>query len=173
MWKKFGSIKILLIMMMLFATEIANGSPLPHHQLKDMQEVFIQLQGQTITDIESTIRVIEGVSGRVLHTYPPNVIIATVPPDQIDELLENSNIQSIDTDEISAERLKNTQDEIRLAAAAWNEHIKAERNAVSKDNSSEGLLWDHPNYLPPDPPPDVQQLLRHHEREMESGQDSN
>ena len=173
MWKKLGSVKILLIMMMLFATEIANGSPFPYHQLKDMQEVFIQLQGQTMTDIESTIKVIEGVSGRVLHTYPPSVIIATVPPEKIDDLLENSNIQSIDTDEISTERLKNTQDEIRLAATAWNEHIKAERSAVSKDNSSEGLLWDNPNYLPPDPPLDVQQLLRQRERERESGQESN
>ena len=129
-------------------------------QINGMQEAFIQLKGTTITEVERAIEIIESVSGQVLHTYPPSAMVAAIPPNKIGELLSNPEIESVDTDEISAQRLNNSNHEIRLAISVWNEHIRAKRRTQSQNNSSEGLSWDDPNRLPPDPPPNIQQFLR-------------
>jgi hypothetical protein len=160
MWTPKKSIEILLVIIVLFTIGITKGYPMESYQINERQEAFIQLKGTTITEVERAIEVIESVSGRVLHTYPPSAIVAAIPPGKIGEILSNPEIESVDTDEISDERLNNTNHEIRLAVLAWNEHIRAKHRTPSQNNSSEGLLWDDPNRLPPDPPPHIQQFLR-------------
>jgi hypothetical protein len=135
-----------------------------------MQEALIILQKKAMVDVERAIKAIEALDGRVLHSYPPRAIIASIPPEKISELQKQAEIASVDTEEIEDERLKTAAGAIHPVIAAWNEHVRKQRRATAPADSSIGLSWDDPSRLPPDPPPDVQEMLRRREREMEEGE---
>ena len=48
-------------------------------QVGGMQEVFLQLKAKDLKGTERTIRAIEKAGGRVLHAYPPEVVVASLP----------------------------------------------------------------------------------------------
>jgi hypothetical protein len=151
---------------------IVEGEPMSkaRQPTEDRQEAFIQLDAKGLEELERAIKVIEGVGGRVLHTFPPSVIMASIPSERISDIRGKAGIESVDTDEISEDQLKRASDEIRLAAAAWNDHLKTKRFAPPLDNPALGLAWDAPGRLPPDPPPHIREMLRRREREIKSGE---
>ncbi len=120
-----------------------------------MQDVLIQLRSQTMDSIDRTVQHIERLSGKVLHAYPPSVMIAAIPADSIKQLRQDTNILSIDTEEISSERLTQLSGTSQLAATAWNQHLRS----IARSTVQPTVSWDDPNFLPPDPPPEIQHLL--------------
>ena len=136
-------------------------------QNKPMQEAFILVKGNTMQEFERAMAAIEESHGRILHSYPPNVITALLEPGITGNLRGRAVIESIDMDEISDERLKKATDEIRMAMVTWNDHLKTRKGKTSRDDTSGALSWGDPSRLPPDPPPHIQERLRRREREME------
>lgn len=130
-----------------------------------LQEAFVQVEGGTIETLQRAIEAIEKIGGRVRSSYPPRVIIASIPSEKIAGLIGKAGIQSIDTEEIPEERLKGAEDDMALAITAWNRHLQAKRGAAPE--GLRGLPWDTPGLLPPDGPPAVQEELRRREREMQ------
>ncbi len=50
---------------------------------------------------------------------------------------------------------------VRQAVAVWNARFEPPESK----NLGRGLSWDAPGHLPPDPPPDVRDLLARRERD--------
>jgi hypothetical protein len=140
----------------------------PQNPVEPMQDALIRLAATNQADAERAIREIEAAGGRVLHSFPPRIIMASVPSDRIGEIREMAGVQSADTDEIGDERLVKMSGVIRSAAMVWNDHLKRKRSAPEKPDPSLGLSWDAPSRLPPDPPPDVMEKLRRRERDAGS-----
>lgn len=136
-----------------------------------LQEAFVQVRGETVEALERAVSAIEQAGGRVESSYPPKVIIASIPSEKIAGLIGRAGIDAIDTEEIHDERLKRAEGDLALAIAAWNRHLQAKRGVAPE--TPRGLTWDTPGRLPPDPPPAIQEELRRRERELQQKQPSN
>jgi len=131
----------------------------------ELIEVLIELGQKESTNTEAVIKVIEDARGRILHVYPPYLIIALIPTAFISRLKIDPAIHSVDTEKISVERLEAASEIFRLAYAAWNEYLKRKSTKASIDKGT-SLSWDAPGRLPPDPPPHMREILRRKEEEQ-------
>jgi len=132
-----------------------------------VQQVFIQLRPEAAEGLERTIRAIEEMNGRVLLSFPPNAIVASLGSAGIDQLRSEPGVLSVDAQEIADDRLLAAPAAERAAMTAWNEHL-ARQQGRSKPPSSD-LSWDAPGRQPPDPPRHIQEMLRRREQEMLDG----
>jgi hypothetical protein len=128
-----------------------------------MRETFILLSPQ-VKDPETIVRAVETMDGRVLLSFPPCAVVALLPPERLDDLRTNPAVGLVTTDEIAAESISGVPDATRTAVAAWNEHLA--RGHRRRASSSEGLSWDAPHHLAPDPPRHIQEMLRRREQEL-------
>ncbi len=135
----------------------------PKQTNKD-QEVLIRLQGSQMQDTETAIKAIEHAGGRILFVFPPRALIAAIPSEKKSNLLGQAGIQSIETEPVDVETMADAGDAEKAAVHAWNAHLRA-RDSSGTRRPSAGLSWDAPGHLPPDPPPDVQEMLRRRERD--------
>ena len=129
-----------------------------------MPETFILLRPKT-ERIQSIVEAIEMMDGRVLLSVPPCAVVALLPTERLDELRDNPAIQLVATEEIAEDRLGAASGTTRMAVAAWNEHLA--RRHKRPESSSEGLSWDAPQHLAPDPPSHIQEMLRRREQELQ------
>jgi hypothetical protein len=130
-----------------------------------MRETFILLWPEA-EGIESFVQVVEGMGGRVLLSFPPYAVVALLPAERIDELRTDPAIQLVSTEEISADMSVGLSSTSRMAADAWNEHLARQHDGPPKQ-LFEGLSWDAPGRLAPDPPAHIQEMLRRRERESQ------
>jgi hypothetical protein len=129
-----------------------------------MPETVILLRPKT-ERIQSIVEAIEMMDGRVLLSVPPCAVVALLPTERLDELRDNPAIQLVATEEIAEDRLGAASGTTRMAVAAWNEHLS--RRYKRPESSSEGLSWDAPQHLAPDPPSHIQEMLRRREQELQ------
>lgn len=132
-----------------------------------LQEVFIQLESKEGHNPEKAIRLIERAGGRVLQAFPPYALFALLDPDKISEIEGKAGIQSMHTEQIDEDGVQRASTEMRMAMMAWNEHMRKSQES-NKANPLRDLPWDAPGLLPPDPPPEIQEMLRRREREIKS-----
>ncbi len=130
-------------------------------------QVLIQLRPEATEGLERTIRAIEEMNGRVLLSFPPNAIVASLVSAGIEKLRNEPSVLSVDAQEIAEDRLLAAPEAARAAMTAWNEHLA--RQQVRREPTSADLSWDAPGRQPPDPPLHIQEMLRRREREMLDG----
>jgi len=133
-----------------------------------MRDVLILLEPEGMEAIDRIIEAIEEMRGRVLLTYAPHAIVASVPDEAIDNLRDKPRIRSVDTEEIADDRVRGEPEAVRVAVAAWNEHLARQRRPREEPV---GLSWDAPGRLPPDPPRHIREMLRRRERELGTDSD--
>jgi len=133
-----------------------------------MRETLILLSAEA-ADVQTIVRTVEDLDGRVLLSFPPCAVVALLPPERIDALRTNPAIQLVSTEEIAVETMAAVPEATRMAVAAWNEHL-ARRNERA-ESSFEGMSWDAPHHLAPDPPRHIQEMLRRREQKLR-GDDS-
>lgn len=135
-------------------------------QVGGFQEVFVQLKAGKRYSIDNAIAAVERVGGRVLHAFPPSLMIVSVPQARVAGLLSKGGIAAIDTDSIPQGRLDGASSEYLEAAQAWNEHFNVDRRLRAMAAADVIQPWDVGNRQPPDPPREVQDFLR--QREIEA-----
>jgi hypothetical protein len=135
-------------------------------QVGGMQEVFIQLEADAENGIERAVKIIEELGGKVLHAYPPLVIVASVPTNNIDKLAGEEGILSAHTDPVSTEAMRESSREMSFAIATWNQHFNVERRLNLITSPDLGKAWDAPDRLPPNPPPEIREQLDKMEAEL-------
>lgn len=133
-------------------------------------QVFIRLRPEVAEGLERTIRAVEEMNGRVLLSFPPNAIVASLASAGIEKLRSEPSILSVDAQEIAEDRLLAAPEAARAAMTAWNEHLA--RQQVGRQPALTDLSWDAPGREPPDPPLYVQEMLRRREREMLDGDEN-
>ena len=69
-------------------------------------EVFIHTKARSMKSVESVVSSVEELGGRVLHAYPPRVIVALVPTDQVDALEGKRYVSAVYTDPIKPSQIK-------------------------------------------------------------------
>jgi len=138
-------------------------------QVGGMQEVLLQVKWKSMNGFERTVKTVEKLGGRVLHAYPPSVMVASVPSKSIDKLVGKGGILSSNTEAISPEQLGVAERKIGFALAAWNDHFDLTRRMHMMAAPEIGIKWDETQRLIPDPPQDMLEELRQRERRAGMG----
>jgi len=128
-----------------------------------MRETFILLWPET-EGIQSVVSGVETMAGRILLSFPPSAVVALLSTERIDELRANPAVQLVSTEEITGDTLASVSGATRMAVDAWNEHLTRHREPPKQ--LFEGLSWDAPGRLAPDPPAHIQEMLRRREQEL-------
>lgn len=134
-----------------------------------VHQVLIQLRPEAAEGLGQTIRAIEDMNGRVLLSFPPNAIVASLASSGIEKLRGEPGVLSVDAQVITEARLEAASETAQVAMAAWNQHLAGQQ--TPQRPTSIDLSWDAPGRLPPDPPPEIQEMLRRRERDMLGGDD--
>jgi hypothetical protein len=135
-------------------------------QVGGMRDVFIQLKGKTLKDVERSIKSIETMGGRVTHVFPPNIMVASVPSGKIKTLARRAGIASIETEPIKKETRKGAGHELGLAMDAWNDHAGKDRIEKFMRSAHIDKPWDNEGLQPPDPPGHIIDELKRRERAL-------
>jgi hypothetical protein len=102
------------------------------------------------------------------HVFPPWCAIVEVSPAVLDDLRGLSGARVV-VDALPESELASLPEEFRFVASAWNESLRSKKRVTVR---GEGLSWDAPGFLPPDPPASVREYLRAREREVAQQQSS-
>lgn len=135
-------------------------------QIGGNQDVFIQLKGKNLKETERSIKSIENLGGRIVHVFPPSVLVASVPAAKVKSLGRRAGVASFKTGPIDKSERGIISHELALATDAWNHHIGPERIARKLDCPLLDTAWDATNKLPPDPPANVLEELKRREAEF-------
>jgi hypothetical protein len=135
-------------------------------QIGGTQEVFLTIAGKNIKAIETAIKAVEKLGGRVIHVFPPSGMVASVPPASIAKLKGTAGITAADAGAVGTQTIKKASPEVAEAMSAWNEHVCEERKARALASPILGQSWGVSSQQPPDPPAEVQQRLRQLEQQL-------
>jgi hypothetical protein len=132
----------------------------------EVLEVLILLAPNDEGAAAAAPQAVEDAGGRVLLSYGPHAVVAVLDADTIGELRRASFVLAVETGAVPDDRARNLPPELRDAAAVWNQHVAA--RGQRKTPTGNGLAWDAPGFLPPDPPPEIRELLRRREEDASS-----
>ena len=135
---------------------------------KRPQEAFVILRSTDHDGFARGLKTIESHGGQIRQSFPPRVVVAALPADQISALRAEPDVERVATQRIPVARTESKVSDLDLAIAAWNAHLTARRGRSSKA-AGQGLTWDAAGHLPPDPPPEIRALLDERDREMQRG----
>jgi hypothetical protein len=132
-------------------------------------EAFVRLSQAPTLDAERAIRAIERVGGRVAHAFVPAALIVELPADRLDIHIGDADLEAIDTGIIDEAQLPAGRPQLRVAVSVWNQRLRAAATTQGARESTQGLPWDTPGRLPPDPPESVRQELHRREEDSQKG----
>lgn len=134
-----------------------------------MVEVFIELDATRVSETLKVGKSIEKEGGRVMHAFPPAVIVASVPADSLPRFRKLSGVRMITTDAIEGnqgQRALEANPQLAYARGAWNDFRSTERRLSRIASPELGKSWSDPEHLPPHPPEAVMEQFRQREREL-------
>jgi hypothetical protein len=138
-------------------------------QVGGLQDVLLQVKWKSINGFERAVKTVEKLGGRVLHAYPPSVMVASVPSANIGKLAGKGGILVARTDAFSADQMEKADRKIGFAFTAWNDHFDIDRRMHMMAAPEVGIKWDETQRLIPDPPEEMLVELRRRERNAGMG----
>jgi hypothetical protein len=119
-----------------------------------------------MASVERTVKAIEKAGGSVLHAFPPEVIVASVPQASVKKLGRTAAIALITPDPIKGTARAKAGDQASFARAAWNAHLDTDRRLGAMKRAANSQSWGTRGRLPPDPPAKVKAHFRKQELAM-------
>ena len=136
------------------------------------------------TEVEALILLAEGgavrpdeverataaVDGRIVAGFLPHALIVQVTEEAVNDLRQTFGTASVYTEAVPAAVVDGAAEPLRSVLTAWNQ-----RRSLSGDRPEprgRGLAWDAPGFLPPDPPPEIRELLLRREQQHSEADDS-
>ncbi len=133
-------------------------------QVGGLEEVLLQVKWKSMSGFERTVKTVEKLGGRVLHAYPPSVMVVSVPSVNVKKLAGKGGILAVHTEAISQEEVSKAERRLGFAFAAWNDHFEINRRMHMMAAPEVGIKWDESQRLIPDPPQEMLLELRQRER---------
>ena len=102
-------------------------------------ELLVLADRATFADTLRTLR----ATATVTHVLRPIVIVSGADPAVLRRF---EGVREVVTDDLSAAARHDLEPEARTFVDAWR------RRSAPRDRRGDGLAWDAPGFLPPDPP---------------------
>ncbi len=124
-------------------------------------EVLLEFREQDREGFESTLEAVAALGSRILHSYPPWLAVVAIAADRLEALRDCAGVRRVYPGQADQAALEALPDEMKWAVQAWNLHVSRSGKAGTPPaRPAEGLAWDAPGHLPPDPPPAIQAELK-------------
>lgn len=123
------------------------------------KNALIILNADTVQATHTAIREIESLGGRIVHVYPPRILIGDIPPEIETQIRSMASVRTL-----HRKRMDQIEIEDAWGAGAvraikgWNRGFAASFRALKSGRSNEGKSWGAPGYAPEgpvQPPPGV------------------
>ena len=101
------------------------------------------------------------VGGRIVAGFLPHALIVRVTEEAVDDLRQSLGAATVYTEAVPATVVEDAAEPLRSVLAAWNQ--QRSQSGVRPEPRGRDLPWDAPGFLPPDPPPEIRELLRQRE----------
>lgn len=111
-------------------------------QIGGMQEVFLQLKWKSMAGVERTVAAIEKMGGRVLHAYPPSIMVVSVPANKAEKLTGKGGIVAATTERFEGASRAAGNEVLMMAMDAWNAHFSEERRERALASPTLDRAWD-------------------------------
>lgn len=95
------------------------------------QDSFVILNSTDVPTMLKNIEYIENNGGKIVHIFPPNILIGDIPLDKMDSIIGQNNIVEIRTDKIDTHTINKYDKITKIAAEVWNNVFK---NSIKEKN---------------------------------------
>lgn len=111
------------------------------------QEVLLLLGGTIAAQ-----KLLDRTSGdyRVISVLPPRMVVAEIAESELEELRRDPGVRLIVEDAVPKEIFNELTEGEKIFLNGW----LLKRVSPEKKRAGDGLSWDTPGFLPPDPPSD-------------------
>jgi len=110
------------------------------------------------------------VGGRIVAGFLPHALIVQVTEEAVGDLRQSLGAATLYTEAVPATAVEAAAEPLRTVLTAWNQ--RRSQSGVRPEPLGRGLAWDAPGFLPPDPPPEIRELLRRREQQHSEADDS-
>jgi len=133
-------------------------------------EALILLAQEGAQRPEEAEAAITAVGGRIVAGFLPQALIVQVKEGVVDDLRRLLGAGTVYTEAIPATAVEAAAEPVRSVLTAWNQ--RRSPSGVRPEPRGRDLPWDAPGFLPPDPPPEIRELLRQREGQHDNADDS-
>jgi hypothetical protein len=111
---------------------------------------------ETLLLLENTAATQEGLERlseryRVVASFPPKLVVVNVDPRTENDLWQDADIRVVIKEVVPEGLLSELSQEEQVFIQAW----VRKRTEPQKQREGDGLAWDAPGLLPPDPPNEI------------------
>ena len=133
-------------------------------------EVLILLAEGGAVRPEEVERATAAAGGRIVAGFLPQALIVQVTEGVVDDLRRSLGAGTVYTEAVPVTAVEAAAEPLRSVLTAWNQ--RRSPSGVRPEPRGRDLPWDAPGFLPPDPPPEIRELLRQREQQHDKADDS-
>ena len=101
------------------------------------------------------------VGGRIVAGFLPHALIVQVTEEAVNDLRQTFGADTVYTEAVPATAVEAAAEPLLSVLTAWNQ--RRSPSGIRPEPRGHDLPWDAPGFLPPDPPPEIRELLRQRE----------
>ena len=119
-------------------------------------DALVILASESIEVTRTSLQQIERLGGRILHVYPPRLLIGKIPAEVEAQVKALANVTQLHRHRLDPAELDPLGPEAVRAGKAWNRGFAASFRALKSGRPNEGRSWGAPGYAregPVQPPP--------------------
>ena len=117
--------------------------------------------------VEATLT---AADGHIVASFLPHALMIQATDAALGELRQSLGAATVYTEAVPAPVLADATEPLRSVLTAWN--ARRSQAGAPPEPLGRGLAWDAPGFLPPDPPPEVREMLRRCEQQHDAVADS-
>jgi len=134
--------------------------------LRKTAQILFRLDTTGQAGAEEALAAMQCAGVRILAACLPHVVIGESSREAAQALVGRHGVLAAYAEAVPPEVIGQAEEDFRTVAVAWNQ-----RSPRPRHSETEGLAWDTPTRLAPDPPPRIQAMLRAWEEQSRSGAD--
>ncbi|HOG45505.1 MAG TPA: hypothetical protein PLJ35_15895 [Anaerolineae bacterium] len=115
------------------------------------KDILILLNAESAGATRTAIDEIQRLGGRIIHVYPPRVLIGEVPPEVEPQVRALANVRQVYRSRVDLGEVEALGAATVQAVKGWNRGFAASFRALKSGRSSEGRSWGAPGYAPEGP----------------------
>jgi len=120
-------------------------------QLSFGKNALLILAAESSHIIHTTLQEIERLGGRIVHVYPPRILIGEIPPPIEAQVRALANIAEFHRGRVDLAAVERFGPAAVQAVKGWNRGFAASFRALKSGRASEGKSWGSPDHAPEGP----------------------
>ena len=134
------------------------------YEIQKTKDALVVVNTGSNFTIDLLVKLIESAGGYARHIFSPSIVIATLPIEKIDYIGSRDEVQYITTEIIEDASHLYFVEEYAEIIELWNNLTLPDQKFTGQKETEEGISWDSPGYLPPDPPTEIRKMIDNWEK---------